>query len=127
MKIIKKVLMVLVILVIAAGSFMLWKNGLSYANGYTQNMLLETVKEFLPFIIISTSITLIYFIIKYIKQGVVKVTLKSILGMAGALAFVLAILVIARMQITRLFFPIMLATYVSSIIILSANFEENTK
>ena len=126
MKVVKKVLMVICILVIIAGIFMLWKNGLNYADGYTQNALLETAKQYIAFIAISTVIILIYFMIRYSKKGAVKVFTTSILGMVGALALVLSIIAITRMQVTRIVFPIMLATYVSSFIVLSAKFEENT-
>lgn len=126
MKVVKKVLMVICILVIIVGIFMLWKNGLNYADGYTQNILLETAKQYTIFVAISTVVILIYFMIRYSKKGVGKVFATAILGIIGSLALVLAVIAITRMSVTRLIFPIMLATYVSSLIVLSANFEENT-
>ena len=126
MKTVKKILMVLCILVIIVGMFILGRNGLNYQEGYTQNILLETAKQYTVFMAISTVIILVYFAIRYNKQGVVKVIVISVLGILGAMAFVLALFAIIKMPITRIFFPIMLATYVSSIIVLTTSFEENT-
>ena len=126
MKTVKKILMVLCILVIIVGMFILGRNGLNYQEGYTQNILLETAKQYTVFMAISTVIILVYFAIRYNKQGVVKVIVTSVLGILGAMAFVLALFAIIKMPITRIFFPIMLATYVSSIIVLTTSFEENT-
>lgn len=126
MKTFKKILMVLCILVIIVGMFILGRNGLNYQEGYTQNILLETAKQYTVFIAISTIIILVYFAIRYNKQGIIKVIATSALGILGAMALVLAIFAIAKMPITRIFFPIMLTTYVSSIIVLTTNFEENT-
>ena len=126
MKTVKKILMVLCILVIIVGMFILGRNGLNYQEGYTQNILLETAKQYTVFMAISTVIILVYFAIRYNKQGVVKVIVTSVLGILGAMAFVLALFAIIKMPITRIFLPIMLATYVSSIIVLTTSFEENT-
>ena len=126
MKTVKKILMVLCILVILVGMFILGRNGLNYQEGYTQNILLETAKQYTVFMAIATVIILVYFAIRYNKQGVVKVIVTSVLGILGAMAFVLALFAIIKMPITRIFFPIMLATYVSSIIVLTTSFEENT-
>ena len=126
MKTVKKILMVLCILVIIVGMFILGRNGLNYQEGYTQNILLETAKQYTVFMAISTVIILVYFAIRYNKQGVVKVIVTSVLGILGAMAFVHALFAIIKMPITRIFFPIMLATYVSSIIVLTTSFEENT-
>ena len=126
MKTLKKILIVLCILVIIVGMFILGRNGLNYQEGYTQNILLETAKQYTVFIAISTIIILVYFAIRYNKQGIIKVIATSALGILGAMALVLAIFAIAKMPITRIFFPIMLTTYVSGIIVLTTNFEENT-
>ena len=126
MKIAKKILMVICILLIIVGMFILGRNGLNYQEGYTQNILLETSKQYTVFMAISTIIILVYFAIRYNKQGIIKVIITSVLGILGAMALVLAIFAIAKMPITRIFFPIMLTTYVSSIIVLTTNFEENT-
>ena len=126
MKVVKKILMVICILVIIVGIFMLWKNGLNYADGYTQNMFLETAKQYTAFLAISTVVILIYFMIRYSKKGVLRVLVSSILGIIGAITLVLALVAITRMSVTRLIFPIMLAAYVSSFMVLSACFEENT-
>ena len=126
MKLIKKILMIICVLVIIVGMFILGKNGLNYQEGYSRNILLETAKQYTFFIAISTAIIVIYYVIRYSKKGIIKVLTTSIFGILGAMALMLAILAITRMQINRLFFAIMLTTYVSSIIVLSSNFEENT-
>lgn len=103
MKTVKKILMVLCILVIIVGMFILGRNGLNYQEGYTQNILLETAKQYTVFMAISTVIILVYFAIRYNKQGVVKVIVTSVLGILGAMAFVLALFAIIKMPITRIF------------------------
>lgn len=126
MKTIKKILIVLAIAIIIVGMFLLGKNGLNYANGYTKNVLIETSKEYAKYIGISTAVILLYFAIRYNKHGVVKVIITSILGIAATLLFILAVMAISRIPISRLFFSVMLGGYVSCIIALSANFEGNT-
>lgn len=126
MKTFKKVLLIICVIIIAVGMFILGKNGLNYKEGYTQNILLETTKQYIPYLIISTVIILIYFAARYYKQNILKVIITVLLGILGACALALAVIAISRMAITRVFFGIMLVTYVSSIITLAANFEENT-
>lgn len=126
MKTFKKILIIVYAIIIAVGIFMLVKSGLNYSENYTQHLLLETTKQYTLYIGISTAIILIYFAIRYYKKGVLKVLLISILGIVGTIIFVLAIMAILRMPITGLFFPIMLGSYVASIVAISAYFEENT-
>lgn len=126
MKTFKKILIIVYAIIIAVGIFMLVRSGLNYYENYTQHLLLETTKQYTLYIGISTAIILIYFAIRYYKKGVLKVLLISILGIVGTIIFVLAIMAILRMPITRLFFPIMLGSYVASIVAISAYFEENT-
>lgn len=126
MKTFKKILIIVYAIIIAVGIFMLVRSGLNYSENYTQHLLLETTKQYTLYIGISTAIILIYFAIRYYKKGVLKVLLISILGIVGTIIFVLAIMAILRMPITGLFFPIMLGSYVASIVAISAYFEENT-
>lgn len=125
MKTVKKILMIICVIIIAVGMFILGRQGLNYVDGYTQTILVETAKSYIMYVSIATAVVLVYLVIRYNKQGMVKVAVTSILGIAGAIAFVLAIMAIIKMPVTRLFFPIMLVTYVSSLIVLSSYFEEN--
>lgn len=125
MKTVKKILMIICVIIIAVGMFILGRQGLNYVDGYTQAILVETAKSYIMYVSIATAVVLVYLVIRYNKQGMVKVAVTSILGIAGAIAFVLAIMAIIKMPVTRLFFPIMLVTYVSSLIVLSSYFEEN--
>lgn len=124
MRTVKKILLIISVLVIAVGMFLLGKNGLNYIDGYTKNILIDNAKQYANYIGIATIIILLYYSIRYYKKGVFKILGTSILGIMGSIVFVLALMAIIRMPINRLFFPIMLATYVASIIALSANFEE---
>ena len=126
MKIAKKILLAITIIIIVAGMFVLGRYGLNYANSYTKNILLETAKNYTFVASLSTVIILIYFVIRYNKQGVLKVLATSILGILGTILFALAVIAILRMPVTKIFFSIILTSYVLSIIVLSANFEENT-
>lgn len=126
MKIAKKILLAISIIIIIAGMFVLGRYGLNYANGYTKNILLETAKHYKFVASLSTAIILVYLVIRYNKQGVLKVLATSILGILGTVLFALAVIAIVRMPVTKIFFPIILTSYVLSIIALSANFEENT-
>ena len=126
MKTFKKILMIICVIIIAVGIFILGRQGLNYSDGYTNTILLETVKDYAMYAGVATIVILVYFAIRYNKQGVIKVTLTSILGIVGAIALVLAIMAIIKLPITRTFFTIMLVTYVSTLIVLSSNFEQNT-
>lgn len=126
MKIAKKILLAISIIIIVVGMFVLGRYGFNYANGYTKNILLETAKHYKFVASLSTAIILVYYVIRYNKQGVLKVLATSILGILGTLLFALAVIAIVRMPVTKIFFPIILTSYVLSIIALSANFEENT-
>jgi len=126
MKTIEKVLMIISILIIIAGISAYAIMGFNYKEGYSQNILLETAKAYVPYLIISTIIILIYLMIRYNKSGVIKIILTSILGIIGAQALVLSIITITRMPISKLVFAIALTVYVTSIIAISAKFEEKT-
>ena len=125
MKIAKRILLILSIIIIVIGVFIFGRNGLNYINGYSESILVETAKSYTLYVGISTVLILIYLAIKYNKQGVVKVLATSILTIVGALAFVIAIIAISRMQVSRIIVPILLSTYVSAIIVLGAYFEQN--
>lgn len=126
MKTIQKILIVVSLIVIIVGLLLLWKNGLNYIDGYSKKMLLKTINEYILYVGISTAIILLYYAIRYFKKGIIKVIATSVLGMLSSILFTLSLMSIIQMPINRLFFPIMLATYVASIIVLSASFEENT-
>ena len=123
MKIFKKILMVICVIIIVAGIVTLIKQDLNYADGYNQNMLLETAKDYALYVGIATGVILVYLAIRYNKQGVIKVIVTSILGIVGAIAIALSIIAIVKMPVTRIFFSIMLAIYAVSLIILSSYFE----
>lgn len=126
MKTIKKILIIVSVIIIAIGMFILGKYGLNYADGYTKDILLETVKSYIGYVCIATVIILVYIMIRYSKKyGITKVLVTTILGIVGATALVVAIMAIIKMPVTRVIFPILLGTYASSLIVVSAYFEEN--
>lgn len=125
MKTVKKILIVIFVIIIAVGMFLLGRQGLNYVDGYTQNMLIETAKDYALYVGIATAVVLVYLMIRYNKQGAIKVVITSILGIVGAIALALAIIAIIKMPITRIFFSIMLVVYIASLIILSSHFEQN--
>lgn len=124
MKTTKKILLICVIIIIIAGMFLLGKNGFNYADGYTKNILLDTAKAYIPYVGISTLIIIIYFAIRYYKQGIIKVLTTSILGMLGAILFTISVITISKMPVTKIIFSIIIGTYVASILAITANFEE---
>lgn len=124
MKTTKKILLICVVIIIIAGMFLLGKNGFNYADGYTKNILLDTAKAYIPYVGISTLIIIIYFAIRYYKQGVIKVLTTSILGMLGAIFFTISVITISKMPVTKIIFSIIIGTYVASILAITANFEE---
>lgn len=124
MKTTKKILLICVVIIIIAGMFLLGKNGFNYADGYTKNILLDTTKAYIPYVGISTLIIIIYFAIRYYKQGVIKVLTTSILGMLGAILFTISVITISKMPVTKIIFSIIIGTYVASILAITANFEE---
>ena len=124
MKTTKKILLICVVIIIIAGMFLLGKNGFNYADGYTKNILLDTAKAYIPYVGISTLIIIIYFAIRYYKQGVIKVLTTPILGMLGAILFTISVITISKMPVTKIIFSIIIGTYVASILAITANFEE---
>lgn len=126
MKTIRKILIIVSVVIIAIGMFLLGKNGLNYANGFTKNLLLETAKSYISYVSIATVVILVYVMIRYSKaHGFIKVLVTTILGIVGSIALVIAIMAITKMPITRIFFPILLGTYSSCFIVLLSYFEEN--
>jgi len=125
MKTVKKILIIICVIIIAVGMFLLGRQGLNYVDGYTQNMLIETAKDYALYVGISTAVILVYLMIRYNKQGAIKVAITSLLSIVGAIALALAIIAIIKMPITRIFFSIMLVVYIASLIILSSHFEKN--
>ena len=124
MKTIKKILMIVAVIIMIVGMFILGRYGLNYIEGYSQQVLLETAKQYILYVCISTLIVLIYFAIKYNKYGIIKVLVTSVLAILGTLIFTLAVMSISRMPVSKVFFSIILAAYVSSLIMISAYFED---
>ena len=125
MKTMKKILLILCIIIIAVGMFILGRNGLNYVQGYSEQLLVETIKSYGLFLYISIPIILLYFMIRYHKQGIFKVLIITVLSIIGAIALTLAIIAIIRMQASRAIISILLVAFVSSIITVTAYFEEN--
>lgn len=126
MKVLKKILIILAIAVIIIGMFLLGKNGLNYSEGYTKDILVDTAKQYISYLTIATAVILLYFAIKYNKKGIIKVLATSIIAIIVTALLILAVMAISRLPISRLFFSVMLVGYVSCILSLTANFEENT-
>lgn len=125
MKTIKKILLIIAIIIIAVGMFIIGRMGFKYNDNYAESILLETAKSYTLYFIISTAVILLYLTIRYSKQGAVKVLSTSILTIFGAIAFILAVIAISRMPVSRIIFPFILMTYVLAIIAVTANFEKN--
>lgn len=125
MKTLKKFLLIISIIIIAVGMFIIGRMGFKYNDNYTESMLLETAKSYALYFTISTIVILIYLTIRYSKQGIGKVLTTSVLSIVGAIAFVLAVIAISRMPVSRIIFSFILMTYVLAIIALTANFEKN--
>lgn len=127
MKTSKKILLAICVIIIAVGMFIVGRMGFNYVEGYTEGMLLDIVKSYLFYVGLATLIILVYLGIRYNKQGVLKILITSVLGIVGAIALAVAVIAITRMPVNRIFFPIILTAYASSIIILTAYFEQNVK
>lgn len=125
MKLIEKILIIISIIILLAGISIYIISGFNYKEGFSQNILIETTKIYIPYLSITTVIILVYLIIKYNKQGAIKVGLISILGIIGTQLLLLSIIAIIRMPISKLIFAMNLMVYVASIIAISAKFEEN--
>lgn len=125
MKTSKKILLVICVIIIVVGMFMIGRIGFNFVDGYNESNLIDILKSYSLFAGIATLIVLIYLGIRYSKQGVIKVLATSILGIVGAIALAVAIIAISRMPVNRIFFPIILTAYAASIIIITANFEQN--
>ena len=125
MKAMKKILLIFCIIVIIIGMFILGRNGLNYEDGYSEGLLIGTVKSYTLFVSISTAIITVYLVIRYQKQGKIKVLITTILSIIGAILLATSIIAISRMYASRMIVSILLITYVSSIIALTAYFEEN--
>lgn len=126
MKTLKKILIILCVVIITIGMFFLGKEGLNYSDGYTQDLLLETAQDYLLYAGIATAVILLYLVIRYNKQGVAKVATISILGIIGTILLILAIMAMAKIPTNRVVFPIMLLGYISSIVVITYNFEKNS-
>lgn len=126
MKTFKKILVVICLILIGIGTFIVIKNGFQYAKGYTKNMLIETAKQYIPYVAISTAIILIYLGIRYNNQGAIKIVTRTIVEIIGTIAVLLSILAIIKFPMSRIVFAIMLVAYVASIIVSTAMLEKNT-
>ncbi len=127
MKTSNKILLAICVIIIAVGMFIVGRMGFNYVEGYTEGMLVDIVKSYIFYVSLASLIILVYFGIRYSKQGVLKVLITSVLGIIGTVALAVAVIAITRMPVNRIFFPIILTAYASSIIILTAYFEQNVK
>ncbi len=126
MRNLKTVLLILGVIIIVVGMFFLGRQGLNYTSDYSKDILISTAKAGLPYMLISTAVAVLYLTIKYNNQGIIKVFISTLLGIIGTILLVFAIFAISRIAVSRIFFSILFTAYVSSIMIITANFEENT-
>ena len=127
MKTSKKILLAISVIIIAIGMFIVGRMGFNYVDGYTENMLIDALTSYAFCVGLATLVILVYLGIRYSKQGIGKVLIISILGILGSMALAVAVIAITRMPVNRIFFPIILTAYASSIIILTAYFEQNVQ
>lgn len=89
------------------------------------------LRDFLkPYIIPTVTVTIIilaYYAIVYRKLGVIKVLIKSILTIVLSQLVLLSVLAITRIPMGRLTTPLILLTYVTSLIYTSGSFIKNSK
>ena len=84
---------------------------------------IDMVKKFvLPFAI-STSIILVYLVIRYFKLGLVKVLLKSIIAIVLGQAELLSVLALTRFPIGRTTTLLVLTVYLVTLVVLTTRFE----
>lgn len=128
-KAIKIVLVLVSILVIAVGCYTIVKRGLNFPeNGiYMANNLLDVAKPYIEKTAISTILILIYFMIKYHKIGMIKVGITSLISILAVLGVIISIIAIFKLPVNKTFFPVLLAGFVATILILTMNYENKVK
>lgn len=85
----------------------------------------DIVKPYLMPFAIATGIILVYMAIRYYKLGMVVVLGKTIVMLVIAQATLLSVMAIVRIPIGRLTIPLVLATYVLSLVAMTSCFEKS--
>lgn len=87
----------------------------------------DIVRPYLAPFAIATGIILVYMAIRYYKLGMVSTLGKTIAMLVIAQATLLSVMAIARIPIGRLTIPLVLATYVLSLVGMTTYFENNLR
>ena len=87
----------------------------------------DFIKPYIVPFIVTSSIVVLYFAIRYFKLGVIKVILKSAITIALAQAELLSVIALARIPVGSITIPLVLAVYVISIIGITLKFEKDLK
>lgn len=87
----------------------------------------DIVRPYLAPFAIATGIILVYMAIRYYKLGMVLTLGKTIAMLVIAQATLLSVMAIARIPIGRLTIPLVLATYVLSLVGMTTYFENNLR
>ena len=85
----------------------------------------DIIKPYITPFIIATLIIVVYMAIKYRKQGVIKVILKSVLSIVIMQIALLSIMAITRIPIGRITIPLVLIVYILTLLGLTNYFEKN--
>lgn len=127
--IIRVVVVIVAIVMIALGIYTFSKKGLNFPeNGiYTANNILEIAYPYIQKAVISTIIILIYLMIRYNKLGFVKVGILSLISLLVVQAVVLSIMITLGIAINRIFFPVLLAAFVATILGITIQYEKKLK
>lgn len=87
----------------------------------------DLIKPYVMPMAITTSIVLIYMIIRFYKLGITKTIIETIAILVLAQAVLLSIIAIARIPVGRLTIPMVLGVYVLTLLGVTSKFEKSLK
>jgi len=85
---------------------------------------LDIIKNSIAPIAIATVVMLVYISIRFRKLGMIKMVVKSVVAIITAQAVLMGIIMITKIPVGRLTIPMILAIYITTIILIISKFEK---
>lgn len=118
----------IILVLIIAGTVLYFTIGLNMIDTYKGISVMDILKEYIIEIAITTIAIIIYYILRYRKNiSILKIVLYTCLSIIALQLLTISIFAITRLEVNRLFLPMLMFVYVANIIYLTNKFDKAKK
>ena len=118
----------IILVLIIAGTVLYFTIGLNMIDTYKGISVMDILKGYIIEIAITTIAIIIYYILRYRKNiSILKIVLYTCLSIIALQLLTISIFAITRLEVNRLFLPMLMFVYVANIIYLTNKFDKAKK